>query len=63
MRAKELQDKTVEELGEELVSLREQQMKLRIQRATGQLGQTHLLKDSRLDIARLKTVMTQKAGK
>ena len=62
MKADELRSKTQEELAQELVRLREEQFKLRIQHATGQLGQHHLLKLTRRDIARVKTVMTQKAG-
>jgi large subunit ribosomal protein L29 len=33
-----------------------------MQASTGQLNQTHLLKQTRRDIARIKTVLTQKAG-
>jgi large subunit ribosomal protein L29 len=33
-----------------------------MQRATGQLGQTHLLQQGQRDIARVKTVLTEKAG-
>jgi len=62
MKASELRDKSVEELSKELLSLREEQFKLRMQRATGQLGQTHLLQQGQRDIARLKTVLTEKAG-
>ena len=42
-------------------SLREQ-FNLRMQKATGQLSQTHLLKQVRRDIARVKTVLNEKAG-
>ena len=62
MKASELRDKSVEELNKELVSLNEQNFKLRMQKATGQLGQTHLLKETQRDIARVKTVLTEKAG-
>ena len=62
MKASELRDKSVDELSKELLSLREEQFKLRMQRATGQLGQTHLLQQGQRDIARLKTVLTEKAG-
>ncbi|MEH6552181.1 MAG: 50S ribosomal protein L29 [Pseudomonadales bacterium] len=58
----ELRGKSVEELNTELLKLREAQFKLRTQLATGQLGQTHLLKAARRDIARVKSVLTQKAG-
>ena len=62
MNASELRDKSSEELGKELLTLREDQFKLRIQKATGQLTQTHLLKQNQRDIARVKTELTQKAG-
>jgi len=62
MKAQELREKSVEELGSQLLSLREEQFKLRMQKATGQLGQTHLLKDNQRDIARVKTVLHEKAG-
>lgn len=62
MKANELKDKTVEQLQEELLGLRREQFNLRMQAATGQLNQTHMLKQVRRDIARVKTVLTQKAG-
>ena len=62
MKATQLREKSVEELSAELLKLREEQFKLNMQNATGQLGQTHLLKEARRDIARVKTVLTEKAG-
>jgi len=62
MKASELRKKSAEELGKELLTLREAQFKLRMQKATDQLGQTHLLQQSQRDIARVKTVLTEKAG-
>ena len=62
MKPSELREKSVEELSKELLTLREEQFKLRMQRATGQLGQTHLLQQGQRDIARVKTVLTEKAG-
>ena len=62
MKATELREKSVDELGVELIKLREEQFKLNMQNTTGQLGQTHLLKEARRDIARVKTVLTEKAG-
>ncbi len=62
MKAKDLQDKTVEELNKELLDQLQAQFKLRMQASTGQLNQTHLLKQSRRDIARIKTVLQQKVG-
>ncbi len=62
MKASDLRAKSPEELGKELLSLREAQFKLRMQKSTGQLGQTHLLRQNQRAIARLKTVLTEKAG-
>jgi large subunit ribosomal protein L29 len=62
MKASELREKSADELNTQLLELREEQFKLRMQKATGQLGQTHLLKENQRDIARVKTVLQQKAG-
>lgn len=62
MKASELKEKSVEQLNEELLGLLREQFNLRMQAATGQLNQTHMLKQVRRDIARVKTVITQKAG-
>lgn len=63
MNTQDLRDKSAEELNAELHKALAAQFKLRVQKATGQLAQTHLLKQARRDIARMKTVLTQKAGK
>ncbi|GAA5218802.1 50S ribosomal protein L29 [Corallincola platygyrae] len=62
MNASELREKSVEELNAELLNLLREQFNLRMQKSTGQLSQTHLLKNVRRDIARVKTVLKQKAG-
>ncbi len=62
MTAQELRDKSVDELGEELLRLRKEEFSLRMQFASGQLGQTHLVGEARRDIARVKTVMKEKAN-
>ncbi len=62
MKANELREKSVEELKAELLNLLREQFKLRMQHSTGQLSQTHLLKKMRRDIARVKTIMNEKAG-
>ena len=62
MKAQDLRTKSVEELNNELVNLLGEQLKLRMQTATGQLQQTHQAKQVRRDIARVKTILTEKAG-
>ena len=61
MKAQDLREKSVEELNSELIELLREQFNLRMQAATGQLQQTHTLKAVRRDIARVKTVLTEKA--
>ncbi|WP_432696856.1 50S ribosomal protein L29 [Marinobacterium sp. YM272] len=60
MKAQELRDKSVEELQQSLLDLLKDQFNLRMQKATGQLAQTHLLGQVRRDIARVKTVLNEK---
>ncbi|CCK74428.1 MAG: large subunit ribosomal protein L29 [Oleispira sp.] len=62
MTAIELKDKSVAELQTQLEELLSDQFKLRMQKSTGQLGQSHLIKQTRRNIARVKTVLAQKAG-
>ena len=57
----ELRGKNVEELNEVLVGLLRDQFNYRMQKAIGQLGQTHLMASVRKDIARVKTLINEKA--
>ena len=59
MEAKDLREKSVEELGTELLELRREQFNLRMQNATGELTQNHQHRRVRKDIARVKTVLNQ----
>ena len=61
MEAKELRNKSVEELNEELLELRREQFNLRMQKATGELNQHHQHRRVRRDIARVKTVLNELA--
>jgi len=60
MKAEELRDKSVEELQQQLQELYKDQFNYRMQNSTGQLGQVHLVKEVRKDIARVKTILTEK---
>ena len=60
MKASELREKSVVELNEQLNGLYRDQFNCRIQKRTGQLGQTHLLAAVKDDIARVKTIITEK---
>ncbi len=60
MTPSELRDKSVEELQTELHELCKSQFNYRMQKTTGQLGQFHLLNVVKRDIARVKTIITEK---
>lgn len=62
MKASELREKSVEELNAQLVDLLKEQFNLRLRKSTGQLNQSHLLRQARRDIARVKTLLTQKSA-
>jgi large subunit ribosomal protein L29 len=61
MKASELRNKSVEELGNELVELRRAQFSLRMQLATQQLNKVDQVGKVRRDIARVRTVLAEKA--
>ena len=56
-----LNAKTVAELNEELVAAKKELFNLRFQNATNQLENTGRIKEVRRNIARIQTVITQKA--
>ena len=60
MKASELQEKTQDELLEELVGLRREQFNLRMQQATGQMARPDQYRKVRKNIARVKTVLRAK---
>jgi large subunit ribosomal protein L29 len=62
IKASELREEYHEDLNKKKLTQREDQFKFRMQKTTGQLGQTHLLKQNQRDIARVKTVLNEKAG-
>ncbi|WP_121631229.1 50S ribosomal protein L29 [Tropicibacter alexandrii] len=62
MNAKELNDKTPDQLRDELVSLKKEAFNLRFQQATGQLENTARVRQVRRDVARVKTVLNAKAA-
>ncbi|MFC4159785.1 50S ribosomal protein L29 [Chitinimonas lacunae] len=62
MKASELRNKSVEELKNELHSLLKAQFGLRMQLATQQLAKTSELKRVRRDIARVRTILADKAA-
>lgn len=63
MKASELRNKSDDDLAKELNELLKAQFSLRMQIATQQLTKTSELGKVRRDIARVRTVMSEKAGK
>ncbi len=62
MTAEELRTKTPDQLRDSLVALKKEAFNLRFQQATGQLENTARMRVVRRDVARIKTVLNQKAA-
>lgn len=62
MNAKELNDKTPDQLRDDLVSLKKEAFNLRFQQATSQLENTARIRQVRRNVARVQTVLNQKAA-
>lgn len=60
MKAKELKDKTVNELNQSLVDLKTELFNLRFQLATGELDNPKRISKVKKDIARVKTVLRER---
>lgn len=60
MKALDLRVQTIDQLKEQLVSLKKESLNLRFQRASGQLEATARMRAVRRDIARINTVLTEK---
>ena len=61
MKVAELREMSVKQLKDELLALTKELFKLRIRKGVGQLTQTHHLKRVKLQVARVKTLLNQKA--
>jgi large subunit ribosomal protein L29 len=59
MRAKEIRDLSVEELQEKERELGQELFNLRFQKATGQLGNTATIGQTKKDLARVKTILRE----
>ena len=60
LKTEDLRAMTPDQLDDELLRLKKEQFNLRFQRATGQLENTSRVREVRRDIARMKTIATQK---
>ena len=59
----EFRNLSLDELQTKLISLRKDQFTLRMKKASGSLDKTHTITVVRKLVAKVKTVMTEKAGK
>ena len=62
MKAEDLRSKTVDELTDNLNDLAKEAFNLRFQQASGQLENTARVRVVRRDIARIKTILNQRAS-
>lgn len=62
MDANDLRGKTPDELRDQLTSLKKEAFNLRFQQATNQLENTARVRQVRRDVARVKTVLNEKAA-
>ena len=62
LHAKELRDKTPDQLRDSLVQLKKEAFNLRFQQATGQLESTARMRSVKRDVARVKTILNEKAA-
>ena len=62
MKPADLRDKTPDQLRDQLASLKKEAFNLRFQQATGQLESTARMQVVRRDVARVKTIINQKAA-
>ncbi|HDZ90833.1 MAG: 50S ribosomal protein L29 [Deltaproteobacteria bacterium] len=59
MKAKELRELSLEELREKEKEASQELFNLRFQKATGQLGNTAMIRKTKSDLARVKTVLRE----
>ena len=62
MNASELRGKTPDQLREQLTDLKKEAFNLRFQKATGALENTARVRQVRRDVARVKTILNEKAA-
>jgi large subunit ribosomal protein L29 len=62
MNISDLRKKSADELQSELIALLQEQFNLRMQRGIGQTPSPHLFGNVRKQIARVKTILTEREG-
>ncbi|CAO3413418.1 50S ribosomal protein L29 [Azospirillum doebereinerae] len=61
MKAVDIRTKSADELNDQLIQLKKEQFNLRFQKASGQLENTARVNVVRRDIARIKTIIGERA--
>ena len=61
MKAVDIRTKSADELNDQLLQLKKEQFNLRFQKASGQLENTARVNTVRRDIARIKTIIGERA--
>ncbi|WP_431856125.1 50S ribosomal protein L29 [Azospirillum sp.] len=62
MKAQDIRTKSADELNDQLLQLKKEQFNLRFQKASGQLENTARVRAVRRDIARIKTILGERAN-
>ena len=62
MKVSELRSMSQDALGDELIKLRSEQVNLRMQQGTGQLSRPNQVREVRRNIARVKTILSERRG-
>ena len=62
LHAKELRDQTPDQLRDQLVQLKKEAFNLRFQQATGQMESTARMRTVKRDVARVNTILNEKAA-
>ncbi|MBL8907959.1 MAG: 50S ribosomal protein L29 [Rhizobiales bacterium] len=63
MKISDIKSMTADQLKDEILNLKKEQLNLRFQKATGQLEKTSRIRQVRRDVARIKTVQRANAKK
>ena len=61
MKAEDIRAKSDDELRDDVLSLKKEAFNLRFQRATGQLENTARVREVRRDVARIKSILNERA--
>ena len=60
MKASEIREMSVEDINKKIAELKHELFELRMKQSTGNLEKPHMINKLRKDVARLKTVLTEK---